>query len=149
MTNWFTCKVSYEKTAVSGAVATVTEEYLVDALSFTEAEARIIEEMRPYISGEFAVTGIRRARFSEVFLNADDGRFYRVKLSFITLNEKSGAEKRTASQLLVEASTLKGAIAVMEDGMKGTVADYEIVSASETHILDVFAYRPTGQEASV
>jgi hypothetical protein len=118
----------------------VTEPYLVDALSFTEAEARIIEEIRPYITGEFTVTDIRRARFSEIFFNESGDRFYRIKVFFITLDEKSGAEKKSASQMLAQASSLKDAIAVMEDGMKGTMADYTIASVAETALLDVFPY---------
>jgi hypothetical protein len=118
----------------------VTEPYLVDALSFTEAETRIIEEMRPYITGEFTVTDIKRARFSEIFFNENGDCFYRIKVFFITLDEKSGAEKKTASQILAQASTLKEAIMVMEDGMKGTMADYTIAMVTETTLLDIFPY---------
>ncbi|MDR2388157.1 MAG: DUF4494 domain-containing protein [Tannerellaceae bacterium] len=140
MHNWFECKVSYEKTLENGMQRKVTEPYLVDALSFTEAEARIIEEMRPYITGEFTVTDIKRARFSEIFFNENGDRFYRIKICFITLDEKNGAEKKTASQVLAQASTLKDAIAVMEDGMKGTLADYTLVMVTETALRDVFPY---------
>ena len=118
----------------------VTEPYLVDAISFTEAEARITEEVRPFISGEFTVTDIKRARLSELFFNENGDRFYKVKVNFITLNEKSGAEKKTAAQMLAQASTLKEAIAVLEEGMKGTMADYRIVSVTETEIMDVFPF---------
>ncbi|MDR2809367.1 MAG: DUF4494 domain-containing protein [Tannerellaceae bacterium] len=140
MHNWFECKVSYEKILENGIQKKVTEPYLVDALSFTEAEARIIEEMRPYITGEFTVTDIKRARFSEIFFNENGDRFYRIKVFFITLDEKSGAEKKSASQMLAQASTLKDAIAVMEDGMKGTMADYTIAMVTETALLDIFPY---------
>ncbi|MDD2437888.1 MAG: DUF4494 domain-containing protein [Massilibacteroides sp.] len=140
MHNWFECKVTYEKVLENGMQKKVTEPYLVDALSFTEAEARIIEEIRPYISGEFTVTGIKRARLSELFFNENGDRFYRIKVYFITLDEKSGAEKKTAAQMLAQASTLKEAIAVLEDGMKGTMADYVIASVIETLLIDVFPY---------
>ena len=120
MHNWFECKVSYEKMLENGMQKKVTEPYLVDALSFTEAEARIIEEIRPFITGEFTVTDIKRARF--------------------TLDEKSGAEKKTAAQMLAQATTLKEAIAVLEDGMKGTLADYTIASVTETQLMDVFPF---------
>ena len=118
----------------------VTEPYLVDAISFTEAEARITEEVRPFISGEFTVTDIKRARLSELFFNENGDRFYKVKVNFITLNEKSGAEKKTAAQMLAQASTLKEAIAVLEEGMKGTMADYTIASVTDTQIMDVFPF---------
>ena len=93
----------------------VTEPYLVDAISFTEAEARITEEVRPFISGEFTVTDIKRARLSELFFNENGDRFYKIKVYFITLDEKSGAEKKTAAQMLAQACTLKEAIAVLEE----------------------------------
>ena len=94
MHNWFECKVSFEKIMENGAQKKVTEPYLVDALSFTEAEARIIEEIRPFVSGEFTVTDIKRARLSELFFNENGDRFYKIKVYFITLDEKSGAEKQ-------------------------------------------------------
>ena len=122
MHNWFECKVSYEKMLENGMQKKVTEPYLVDALSFTEAEARIIEEIRPFITGEFTVTDIKQARLSELFFNENGDRFYKIKVYFITLDEKSGAEKKTAAQMLAQATTLKEAIAVLEDGMKGTLA---------------------------
>ena len=93
MHNWFECKVSFEKIMENGAQKKVTEPYLVDALSFTEAEARIIEEIRPFVSGEFTVTDIKRARLSELFFNENGDRFYKIKVYFITLDEKSGAER--------------------------------------------------------
>ena len=135
MHNWFECKVSFEKIMENGAQKKVTEPYLVDALSFTEAEARIIEEIRPFVSGEFTVTDIKRARLSELFFNENGDRFYKIKVYFITLDEKSGAEKKTAAQMLAQASNLKDAIAVLEDGMKGTIA-----SVTETQLMDVFPF---------
>jgi hypothetical protein len=140
MHNWFECKVSYEKILENGIQKKVTEPYLVDALSFTEAEARIIEEIRPYITGEFTIADIKRARLSEIFFNENGDCFYRIKIFFITLDEKSGAEKKTASQMLAQASNLKEAIAVLEDGMKGTMADYSIATVTETTLIDVFPY---------
>ena len=135
MHNWFECKVSFEKMLENGMQKKVTEPYLVDALSFTEAESRIIEEIRPFITGEFTVTDIKRARISELF-------FYKIKVYFITLDEKSGAEKKTAAQMLAQASTLKEAIAVLEEGMKGTLSDYTIASVTETQLMDVFPFDP-------
>ena len=140
MHNWFECKVSYEKVLENGMQKKVTEPYLVDALSFTEAETRIIEEIRPYISGEFTVTDIKRARISELFFNENGDRYYKFKIYFITLDEKSGAEKKTAAQMLAQACTLKEAIAVLEEGMKGTLSDYLIASVAETALMDVFPF---------
>ena len=140
MHSWFECKVSFEKVLENGMQKKVTEPYLVDALSFTEAEARIIEEIRPFISGEFTVTDIKRARLSELFFNENGDRFYKIKVYFITLDEKSGAEKKPAAQMLAQACTLKEAIAVLEEGMKGTMADYTIASVTETMLMDVFPF---------
>lgn len=140
MHNWFECKVSYEKMMENGMQKKVTEPYLVDALSFTEAEARIIEEIRPFITGEFVVADIKRARLSELFFNESGDRFYRIKVQFITLDEKSGAEKKTSAQMLAQACTLKEAIQVLDEGMKGTMADYVIASVAETSIMDVFPF---------
>ena len=140
MHNWFECKVSYMKMMENGMEKKVTEPYLVDALSFTEAESRIIEEIRPFITGEFTVTDIKRARYSELFFNEHGDRFYKIKVYFITLDEKSGAEKKTAAQMLAQASDLKEAIAVLDEGMKGTLADYTIASVAETQLLDVFPF---------
>ena len=142
MHNWFECKVSYEKMLENGMQKKVTEPYLVDALSFTEAEARIIDEIRPFITGEFTVTDIKRARISELFFNENGDRYFKFKIYFITLDEKSGAEKKTAAQMLAQATTLKEAIAVLEDGMKGTISDYTIASVAETQIMDVFPFDP-------
>ncbi len=145
MHNWFECKVAYEKMLENGMQKKVTEPYLVDALSFTEAEARITEEIRPYITGEFTIADIKRARFSEIFFNENGDRYYRIKVFFISLDEKSGAEKKTAVQMLSQASDLKSAIAVLEEGMKGTMADYTIASVTETPLMDVFPFAVNDQ----
>lgn len=107
MQNWFECKVSYEKMMENGLQKKVTEPYLVDALSFSEAEARIQEEIKPYISGEFTIADIKRAKLSELFFNDDGDRFFKAKVCFITLDEKSGTEKKTAVQMLAQASSLR------------------------------------------
>ena len=140
MHNWFECKISYDKTTEDGIPKKITESYLVDALSFTEAEARIIEEMRPYISGEFTVVDIKRARFAETFFANTGDRYYRTKVKLITLDEKSGAEKETAVQMLVKASTIHEAIEFIDKGMKGTLTDYVIASVSESALVDVFPF---------
>lgn len=140
MHNWFECKVSYVKTMENGLQKKVSEPYLVDAMSFTEAEARIIEEIQPYISGEFTVADIKRARYSELFFNEKGDKFYKFKVCFITLDEKSGAEKKTASQMLAQATTVEDAIVILNEGMKGTMADYVIASVSETMLVDVFPF---------
>lgn len=142
MHNWFTCKIRYIKTMENGMNKKVTEPYLVDALSFTEAEERIIEEITPFISGEFIVSDVTRANYSELFFCDEESadKWYKCKLYFITLDEKTGIEKKTASYVLVQAADIKDAIKKLDEGMKDTLADYEIAAVSETAIMDVYPY---------
>ena len=142
MHNWFECKIRYEKVMEDGKNKKVTEPYLVDALSFTEAEARIIEEMKPFITGEFTVSDIKRANYTELFTSDEDtaDEWFKVKLYFITLDEKSGMEKKSASNVLVQAADLRDAVKKLDEGMKGTMADYEIANVAETAIMDVYPF---------
>lgn len=142
MQNLFECKIRYEKTIENGVEKKVTEPYLVDALSFTEAEARIIQEITPFITGEFTVTDIKRAKIDELVMSdkeADD-RYFKCKLMFITLDEKKGTEKKTAQQTLVKAADLRKAVKYVDEHMKGSMADYVIASVVETAYIDVYLY---------
>ena len=149
MHNWFECKARYEKMMENGVAKKVTEPYLFDALSFTEAEARIIEEITPYISGEFTVSDIKRAKYSEVFFSEEEAadRWFKCKVAFITLDEKSGAEKESSTQMLVQAADLRDAIKKLDKGMEGSMADYKISSVAETKIMDVYPYGEGSTEA--
>ncbi len=138
MANWFECKVKYDKTQENGSVKKVSEPYLVDALSFTEAEARITEEQRPFISGEFSVDAVKRTKIAEIFFNDGADRWYMVKVAFITIDEKTAKEKRSVSQILVQASNFREALENFLKGMEGTMADYEIVQIAETPLMDVY-----------
>ena len=133
--NWFECIISYEKMMENGIQKKVREKFLINSLSFTEAEARIQEEIKPYISGEFTIADIKRAKLSELFFNDNGDRFFKAKVCFITLDEKSGTEKKTAVQMLAQASSLREALQVVNKGMEGTLADYFIASLSETSII--------------
>ncbi len=128
MALWFECKVRYDKMQENGTVKKVNEPYLVDALTFTEAEARIMEEMKPFISGEYSISSEKKTKISEIFFNEGGDRYYLVKVNFITLDEKSGVEKKTVTQILVQASDFDCALANFKKGMEGTMADYEIAS---------------------
>lgn len=140
MHTWFECKIKYEKTAEEGKIVKVLESYLVDALSFTEAEARIIEEMKPFISGDFEVANVRKARINEMFFNENGDKWYKAKVAFITLDEEKGIEKRTSVTMYIQSSTFKEACEGIETGMKGSMADWDFVSLTETPILDVYKY---------
>lgn len=138
---WFECKLEYDKMMENGTMKRVKgETYLVDAISCTEAESTMIEEMKSYISGEFMVTDIKRVKYGETFFTDEDAadRYFKVKLVFVTLDEKSGAEKKTRQDVLVQASDLHDAVRRLDEGMKGSMMDYTIASVNETTYMDVF-----------
>ncbi len=147
MHNWFECKVRYEKTGEDGLPKKVTEPYLVDALSFTEAETRIMKEIQPFVSGEFTVSNIRRARIAELFDNPSGDRWYRSKVNFVTLDEEKAIEKKTAVTMMVQAANLKDALTLLLERLSTTLSDWEIVAIAETAIMDVYPYVPQGNEA--
>lgn len=140
MYNYFEVTIKYEKQAEEGRIVKVSEKYLVDALSFTEAEARITEEMKLFISGEFTVSAIKRANYSELFESSNGDKWFKSKVNFITLDEEKGIERRVPVYMLVQATDLKEARENLVEGMKGTLADYEVEAVAETKILDVFRY---------
>ena len=144
MTEWFECKVAYDKTMEDGLIKKVKETYMVDALSFTEAEKRFLAEIELYMSGEFMVTDIKRAKIAELFESNDgqDDRWFKAKVAYITLDEKTGSEKRTNQSILVQASDLRIAVKNLDKNMAGTLGDYLIVSVAETSIMDIFRYVP-------
>lgn len=137
---WYECKVKYRKTDENGVQRVVTEPYLVDALTFTEAESRINEEMKAYISEEFKITNIKPVNISEVrpFENTD--RWFKSKVSLIAYDEESGKERKTSLFLLVQANDAKQAYENTVEVMKNSMGDYTIPSVSESPIVDVFPY---------
>ena len=145
---WFETKIEFEKTMDDGNPKKVKEQYTVDALSFTEAENRITEEMSSYISGEFNVTDIKKATYKEIFFSdvPSADRWYKAKVQFITIDEKSEKEKRSNVYYLVQAGTLMEAVKNIDAVMGGTMIDYAIASVAETQIMDVFEYG-TGKSA--
>lgn len=140
--DWFETKIRYAKNQDDGTQKNVTEHYVVDALSFTEAESAIMEEMKVYISGDYKVTDIKPAAYHEIFFSdADnDDKWYKAKLQFITIDEKTDKEKRSTVTYLVQAATLPSAVKHIDDVMGGTMIDYVISSVAETQIMDVFEH---------
>lgn len=122
----------------NGMIKAVTDSYLVDALSFTEAEARTTEEIRPFVSDDFTISAVKRTKISEIFWDDTADKWYLVKVAFITIDEKTAVEKKSVSQILVAASDFKGAYDNFMSGMAGTMADFEIQSINETPIMDVY-----------
>ena len=137
---WYECKVKFRKTDDSGVQKVVTEAYLIDAISYTEAERRINEEMAAYISEEFKITNIKMANYAEIhpFENAD--RWFKSKVSLLAYDEESGKERKTSMYLLVQANDVKEAFDNTTSVMKGTMGDYTIPAISESAIMDVFPY---------
>ena len=140
MHTYFETTVKFEKTAEEGKIVKVSQKNLVDALSFTEAEARIIAEMQPFISGEFKVAGIVPKKINEIFYNENGDKWFRAKVNFITLDEEKGVERKSPTTMLVQACDIKEAREGLVEGMKGSMADYEVESITETKIVDVFKY---------
>lgn len=142
MANWFECKMKYDKTMENGLIKKVTDAYLVDALSFAEAENRFIEEMAPYMSGEYEVTDIKKAKIAELFESNDSlaDRWFKARVAFITLDEKTGAEKRLRQTIMVQAVDLRDAQKNLDEGMKGTLGEWVCESLAETKIMDVYRY---------
>ena len=144
---WFEAKVRYDKTMEDGCLKKVTETYVIDALSFGEAEKRILEKMGSYVSGGIEVCGLKIAPYKEIFF-ADSNmadRWYVAKLAFITIDEKTDKEKKTRACYLVNAGNINAAIKNIEEVMAGTMIDYDTLNVSETQILDVFEYKPKGE----
>lgn len=140
--NWFETVIRYDKTMEDGMTKKVNEYYVVDALSFGEAEEFVTQEMSAYISGEFEIKNITPATFHEVFFsdNDNDDRWYKAKLAFITIDEKTEKEKRSAVTYLVQAATLNAAVKNIDEVMGGTMIDYVILNISETKCMDVFEH---------
>lgn len=139
-TNLIETSVKYDKVMEDGMTKSVTEKYLVGAFSFSEAEAKIIEEMKAYISGDFAVSAVRQCHYKEVLTVAGEegDLWYKVKMSFITIDEKTGKEKRQSVNYLVQAKTVRHALDVVEALMRQTMIDYDVEAVSLTKIIDVF-----------
>lgn len=139
-TQWYECKVKYEKTLETGTQKKVTETYLIDALSCSEAESRIIAELAPYIVGEFSVKSVKEVHFSEMFNDPNGDKWYRAKVMFLSIDEKSGREVRNASYMLIQADSFDQAKKNLDKGMKDTMSDWELNTISETNIIDVLTF---------
>ena len=142
MSQWIKTSVRFQKVMKNGT-KWVTESYLVDALSFAEAEARILKEVTAYVRGEFNVSAVKKSNVQEIFRNKieyeDEQKWYKAKVAFITLDEKTNSEKRTTAVYMVQAPDFHNALENFIEGMKKeAMADFVIVGIEETSILDVF-----------
>lgn len=148
--NFFETKIKYQKTQEDGSEKVVSELYVVDALTCTEAENKVIDEMSAYISGECKVTRTSEAAFSEVFFsdNDEDDKWYKAKFQFITIDEKTEKEKRSNQTCLVQAKSLARALRYVDEVMSKTMIDYDIVGLNETHVMDVFEHHSSSSSSS-
>lgn len=139
----------YDKTMDNGMQKKVTELYVVDAFTFAEAEATVINRMKVYISGEFEVKNLTPTVYNEIFFSDKelDDRWYKARLQFITIDEKTEKEKRSTVTYLVQAATVSGAIKSIEEVMGSTMIDYVIAGISETKIMDVFEHELKAKNA--
>lgn len=134
--SWFNCKVTYEKEVnQSGKIKNVSENYLVDAESFADAEFRLAEYLEN--RGVFITDSVRKMRIYELFMDHKSQRFYKAKVGFISLDEKAGVEKKKYVQMVIQADSLGDAINVLINKMKDTLSNYEIHTVSETQIIDI------------
>jgi len=145
---WYECKVKYRKTHETGEQKLTSETYLLDAVSFTEAEARITEEMAAYTSEEFLITNIKVANLAEVHPFENSDRWFKSKVSLMAIDEKSGKEKKTNMYMLVQANDVKEAFENTTQAMDNTMGDYSIPAITESPIMDVFPYF-SGEEEKV
>ncbi|MGN1217137.1 MAG: DUF4494 domain-containing protein [Phocaeicola sp.] len=148
MDTWFLCTVKYRKRMEDGLQKRVSEKYLFDSISFTESEGRCIEEMAPFVSGDFEVADIKKAKFSKVVLtdNVEADRYYKCKLEFITLDEKSGKGKKHPYNILIQAVSIQDAQKRLDDWIKGSMTDIRIVSITETPIMDVYRCKSSTED---
>ncbi len=145
MVIWYECKVKYTKTFETGEQKPVTETYLLDAVSYSEAEARITEEMKAYTEEAFKITNIKVSNISEVYTFESGDRWYKSKIALIAVDEESGKERKTNIYFLVQAGDVKEAFDNTNEAMKDTLGDFSIPSIAESPILEVFPYF-TGEE---
>lgn len=137
---WYESKIRYDKTMEDGSQKKVTETYVVNAVSWGEAEKKTAEEMASYVTGEMDIKSISPATYKEILFSdhSDDDKWYKAKVAYITLDEKTEKEKKTAITYLVQAHTVNGAIKNLDDYLKDSMSDYTSMSITETKIMDVY-----------
>jgi len=142
--NWFEAKVKYMKVNEDGREKKVNEAYLLDAMSYTEAESRIMHEMESVISGDYYISSLKKSNITELVPSEDenDDRWYKAKVNIIDADEVSGKEKSTGQYYLVAASDTKRALENLNKSLSTFVVSCEVVSISDTQFIDVFPYIP-------
>lgn len=140
MHNWFECKVKYKVLDEQGREKQITEPYLIDALSFTEAEARIQEELRSFLGEGFLVANMTRAKYADIFFHDEGDRWYKSKITFISIDESKGVEKKSSCFMLTQADSLEKALETLHADLKEMASDFQVVAIQETPIMDIFPF---------
>ena len=140
--SWFECKVTYERAGEKGLNTKVNEVYLVQGFTFTEIEKRLTKELQPQVTGEFNINKIERTKYNElVDSNSETAdKWFKCKISIITVDEVSAKEKKTSVVILVKADDVSGAVKNLTKHMEDSVMDYDLVSVNESAIVDIFHY---------
>ena len=138
---YFECSVKFRKTDEEGVNKLVTERYIVSALSFSEAESNINEQMKVYIGEDFKVVNIKLTNYSEIATFEDADIWFKSKISLLYFDEENGKEKKSNIYMLVQANDAKNAYDNTIATLKGTISDFTIPSVSETKIVEVFEYK--------
>ncbi len=141
MKTWFLCTVKYQKQDEQGAVQKVNEAYLVDAVSFSEAEERIYDEVGNFVKGDFMVNNISKSNYSDIFYYDDSETWYKSKMTYM-MEEEGKKPKKIINYVLVTAQNLKEAYERIEDNFKTLLVPYTLVSITESSLLEVFEYVP-------
>ncbi|MGM0478433.1 MAG: DUF4494 domain-containing protein [Bacteroidota bacterium] len=142
MNSWFTIKVKYTKQLEDGRLKRVTEPYLVDAVSFTDAEARIYEEVGTNVQGEFLITGISKTDYADIFYYDDADDWYKCKLTYVSVDADSGKEKKVSNNFLVTAATVREAYDRIKESLSDMTVSFEIPSIALSPIVEVMPYDP-------
>lgn len=141
MSQWFTVKMKFDRQGEDGLITKVTEPFLVDAVTFTDAEKRVLEEIKAYATtGDIDVADIKKTKIAELVYDESGDRWYRCKINYMTIDENKGVEKKTPQIVMVQADSLRRALDNLVKNMEKFMGDYEIGMITETNILDVFAY---------
>ena len=141
MNDWFTVKIKYTKELDNGTFKRVSEPYLLSAMTFTDAEARIYEELGSFIRGEFSVMGITREDIQDIFQYDDADSWFKCKISYDNIDD-DGDKKRTVTQnFLVSAKTVKDSYERIEESLETLMLDYQIISIIASPIVEIFPYK--------
>jgi hypothetical protein len=138
---WFVTKVKYNRTDEQGLLKQVTEQYLLDADTFTEAETRIYEQLEQLIRGDFDVEAMSKTNYTDVFFYGDAALWHKCKIQYFLVDENSGKEKKITQYMLVEAQTVKEAYDRIKESLKNMTIDFTVPDVIETKIMEVFDYK--------